>query len=182
MRRFGVVLVGLLIAVMSDCTNGGGDISEHARAKNVPVAPALPQVATQCVRAANVLGYLVPCPERVPVRQGVPMDCTPCTGPSGEAGAVFSIDYSGFDVPRGYVGLEGRRLGHAIIEAYRHDNSPPLPCFDAVSIGREVINAWAVTEYRCPYVTGIPQAVITHGEVHTRDTFSSRGAIRVSTL
>jgi hypothetical protein len=90
---------------------------------------------------------------------------TPCVGREGLVGyPVFDLDMSGFDVPGGYVGVDGKAAGHILIEARRHSDSPPRPCVSAVNVGTVVAGTWTTTAYNCSSDAITTQREATHGE------------------
>jgi hypothetical protein len=170
-------LAGLLVLV--GCTD---DSSKSDARETVPrLVDASDALQRQCVAAAEKLGFAVPCPRRVPALRGAAMDCSrprlmqsgesraPCVGLAGERPAeIFFVDFTGFDVPAAYVGIDGKREGHLIIEARRHADSPPRPCFDGVEREAPPIAGRPITRYACPSRSARMERLIRHGEgAHT---------------
>lgn len=154
------LVIAVLVLLGTACTDTEGDRSEPQRPVGLVEAP--PQLQEQCEVAADLLGLSVPCPRRVPTLDGMAMSCPPpdpaqesplvsCVSPSGKAGAsIFFVTFTGFDVDPRYQGVEGRPIGHLILEARRPEDSPRLPCFDGVRLRELSVNRWHVTEYECP--------------------------------
>jgi hypothetical protein len=84
----------------------------------------------------------------------------PCVG--GLNG--FFLELSGFDVPSGYVGAEGKATGHLIVEARRQDEGPPIPCIGGKRVARIVTGSWTASEYNCPDDSFAVQREAQHGE------------------
>jgi hypothetical protein len=130
-------------------------------------------LGTQCAAAANRLAFPVPCPLRVPARAGQGMSCPPpygamvaaCVGLEGSPPyAVFALEVSGFDVPRGYVGVDGKAIGHLIVEARPQADSPPRPCIGGEQLGNVFVGRWTASEWRCPNDSVLVQREAMHGE------------------
>jgi hypothetical protein len=139
----------------------------------VTLVAASAQLASECAAAADQLGFAVPCPSQVPSVDGHAMACpepvgqntTPCVGREGLAGyPVFALDFSGFDVPDGYVGIDGNASGHVFIEARRQSDSPQQPCIGATHSGTVVAGRWNTIAYRCSNDSLAVQRAATHGE------------------
>ena len=89
----------------------------------------------------------------------------PCVGKEGEVGySVFFLDFSGFDVPEGYVGIDGQATGHVFVEARRHTQSPPRPCIGGTDLGRVGAGQWNTTAYDGSNDSLTVQRTATHGE------------------
>jgi hypothetical protein len=89
----------------------------------------------------------------------------PCLGLEGlPAYPIFSLELSGFDVPTDYVGVDGKAMGHLVVEARRHTDSPPTPCIAAKRIGTVVVDHWTASEYNCPSDSLTVQREAMHGE------------------
>jgi hypothetical protein len=123
----------------------------------------------QCVNAANQLKFAVACPTKVPAVNGHGMTCPsgpnpepypPCIGETTD-GRFFFQDLSGFDVPRGYVGMGGKPFGHVIVAANRHRDIKP--CFGDV-IGVVPVGGLRATEYRCTDDSLLVERNAEHGE------------------
>ncbi len=88
-----------------------------------------------------------------------------CVGLAGEPpAAIFFIDFNGFDVDERYVGIDGSAVGHLIIEARRHEDSPPRPCFDGREQDTAIIEGRHVAVYECSGPTLRSQRQTRHGE------------------
>lgn len=155
--RRALALVGTA-TILSACSAASGP--EATRVSLVPSAPAL---HAQCVDAARVLGFPVPCPERVPTVHGAAAMC-PTTYVPSAGDPIFFCDIGGFDVPANYRGVDDRPLGHLIIEASRAADSPARPCFDGVATGSAVAGPWHVRLFECPGPSLRAEREIRHGE------------------
>ena len=90
---------------------------------------------------------------------------TPCVGREGLVGyPVFGLEFSAFDVPGGYVGIDGKAYGHVFIEARRQSDSPPRPCIGATQTGAVAAGRWNTIAYRCSNDTLAVQRAAAHGE------------------
>ena len=98
-----------------------------------------------------------------PARQLV--GATPCVGMEGLAGyPVFVLEYSGFNVPHGYVGVDGKAAGHIVMEARPRRDSPPLPCIGAMALAKFRIGQRTFAEFSCPNDSLRVQREAMHGE------------------
>jgi hypothetical protein len=125
------------------------------------------ELRDQCLNAAEQLGFAVPCPARVPLVRGRPVRCTGgCVAPEGSPPMpIFFFEVQGFDVPRKYRGVDGRPVGHLIIEARRPEDAGPLPCAAATDAGMLTIQRRSISVFECPSASNaIEQGVIQHGE------------------
>jgi hypothetical protein len=104
---------------------------------------------------------------------GKGMSCPPPVGAAlgtcfGLAGLppylVFFLEFSGFDVPADYVGVDGKAMGHLIIEASPQVDSPPNPCVRGTRLGDVAVGLWTATEFTCPNNSVIVQREARHGE------------------
>ena len=87
----------------------------------------------------------------------------PCTGPAGVLRyPIFFIDVNGFRVGPGYVGVDGKPVGHLTISATKHEDSPGPPCGTVVGTFR--ISDRTVTEYSCTNDSLRVQRNARHGE------------------
>jgi hypothetical protein len=77
---------------------------------------------------------------------------------------VFALDYSGFDVPDGYVGVDGVASGHVFIEARRQRDSPQGPCIGGIELGPVAAGSWSTTAYDCSTDALTAQRQAMHGE------------------
>jgi hypothetical protein len=135
----------------------------------VRLVPASPALVRQCRAASNSLGFAVPCPTRVVTRSGQPLACSPspiqslpplCVGRQHD----FFLEWNGFDVPNGYVGVDGNPFGHVIIHAGFVRDSPTRPCIGAEEIGRFLVLGSKSTMYRCPPDSALIERTARHGE------------------
>jgi hypothetical protein len=138
---------------------------------NLVAAPA--ELRNECAAAANQLGFAVPCPAQVPKAAGRGMRCpvpesampAPCVGLEGlPPHPAFGLDFSGFDVPSGYQGVDGKAMGHLYIEARPRGESPPSPCIGARRLGTIAAGRWTANEYSCSSDTLAVQREARHGE------------------
>jgi hypothetical protein len=77
---------------------------------------------------------------------------------------VFFLEFSGFDVPADYVGVDGKATGHLIIEAQPQVDSPPDPCVGGTRSGDVTVGLWTATAFTCPNDSVIVQREARHGE------------------
>ena len=146
-------------------------VTSHPVPALVPASSLLRQ---ECVAAAARLGFSVPCPTLVPTLSGHAMSCpvpvgaatsTPCVGREGtDQYTVFSLEFSGFDVPRGYAGVGGRPVGHLTLEAHRLADDPLRPCIGGQRLGTLRVGVLATTEFTCPNDSLQVQREARHGE------------------
>jgi hypothetical protein len=88
-----------------------------------------------------------------------------CVGLEGAAPyPIFVLEFTGFDVPPGYVGVDGKAIGHVIVAARRELDSPRRPCIGGVRLGDVLVSHWTTTEYRCPSDSLRVQREAMHGE------------------
>ena len=176
-RQVLAVIVAALIAaaavasVLPSRAGATTGLKPSAAAVKLVIAPA--KLRDECSAAANQLRFAVPCPMRVPGRHGRGMLCA---GPTPEAPVacvgleglpqyqVFGLGFSGFDVPRRYVGVDGKPEGHVTIEARRQTNSPSLPCIGGEPLGSVLVAGRTAAEYRCPGDARRVQREARHGE------------------
>ncbi len=89
----------------------------------------------------------------------------PCVGLEGSPPyQVFVLDLNDFDVPPGYVGVDGRAAGHIVVEARPHDRSPSKPCVGGRALAPEAVGGVISTVYTCPPDSDTVQREATHGE------------------
>jgi hypothetical protein len=89
----------------------------------------------------------------------------PCYGLEGSPPyLVFFLEFSGFDVPPGYVGVDGKATGHLIVEAHPQVDSPPKPCVGGTRLGEVAVGLWTAAEFTCPNDSVIVQPEARHGE------------------
>jgi hypothetical protein len=77
---------------------------------------------------------------------------------------VFFLNFADFDVPRGYVGVDGKAVGHVIIEARKVVDASKTPCVDGRRSGEIDIKAWKTTLFVCPKDSTYIERVARHGE------------------
>jgi hypothetical protein len=77
---------------------------------------------------------------------------------------VFFLEFSDFDVPRNYVGVDGKAVGHLFIEARRLSDAPKTPCIGGTRTGALDIKGWRTTLYTCPKDSPYIERVARHGE------------------
>ena len=137
--------------------------------------PAPGLLRQECAAAATRLGFAVPCPGVVPSLSGRAMSCptpvgaatsTPCVGREGSTGyLIFYLDFSGFDVPNGYSGADGKPVGQVRLEAHQLADDPlNRPCIGGERIGTARLAAWMTTEFVCPNNSLQAQREARHGE------------------
>jgi hypothetical protein len=89
----------------------------------------------------------------------------PCVGLEGlPPYPVFALDFSSFDVPSGYVGVDNKAVGHVFIEARHRRESPASPCIGGRRFGSVVAGRWTVVFYRCSADALFVQRRARHGE------------------
>jgi hypothetical protein len=137
--------------------------------------PASSLLRQECAVAATRLGFAVPCPGLVPSLSGRAMSCptpvgaatsTPCVGREGSTGyLIFYLEFSGFDVPKGYSGVDGKPVGQVRLEAHQLADDPlNQPCIGGERIGTARVAAWTTTEFVCPNDSLQAQREAQHGE------------------
>ena len=146
------------------------------RSRAIPkLVPAPGQLRDQCVLAATRLGFPVPCPQLVPSLLGRAMSCPrpvgaasafpPCVGVDGATQySIFFLEFYGFDVPKGYSGINGKPVGHMTLEAHRFTDDPLKPCIGGRTIGTARIGIWTSSEFTCPNDSPTIERVAMHGE------------------
>jgi hypothetical protein len=139
----------------------------------VRLVEAPPGLVAQCAYAALLVQIAVPCPTKVPTKRGVAMSCpaavgaelAPCVGLEGVAEyRVFVLDFEDFDVPRAYIGVGGKAVGHVFIEARKAIDAPATPCIRGVRAGTTKVRLWKATIYVCPNDSAYIERVARHGE------------------
>ncbi len=123
----------------------------------------------ECIAAARSVGFAVPCPSRVPTRHGQPLDCAPLPIPTPYPLCVglthdFFIEWTNFDVPADFAGIDGKPAGHVIVNATRVRDSPAVPCIDAVRFSTVTLSGTTAIEYRCPTDSPRIERLAQHGE------------------
>jgi hypothetical protein len=165
----------IAILSLSGCTAGSSKASPASSAgqAEVHLVAATAELGNECAAAADALGFAVPCPAQVPSIDGRAMTCPPLVGAAtspcvGSEGLppyhVFALDFSGFDVPAGYFGVDGNPVGHIAIEARPHNQSPPSPCVGAVALGPVIAGSWTTAAFNCSNDTLEVQRAAMHGE------------------
>jgi hypothetical protein len=124
--------------------------------------------------AATLVQIPVACPKLVPSHDGMAMGCpasvgppqpAPCIGLEGAAAyRVFDLQFQGFDVPRGYVGVDGKAVGHLFIEARKLSDAPQKPCVGGTRTGEIDIKGWRTSLYVCPKDSAYIERVARNGE------------------
>ena len=174
------VSVSMVILMVSACSTtrspaGRPKASALQRSSQVPaLVPAPDVLATECAAAAHQLGYHVPCPQIVPSLSGQGMSCphsvgaatsVPCVGLEGSPPySVFFLEFTGFVVPPGYVGVDGKPDGHVTLEARPTADSPPKPCIGGTFLGTVKVGSWMTKEYVCPNDSLRVEREAQHGE------------------
>ena len=77
---------------------------------------------------------------------------------------VFFLEFTGFDVPPEYVGIDDKAMGHVAVEARPQRESPSRPCIGGRRLGNVVVSQWTAIEYRCPKDSNRVQRQARHGE------------------
>jgi hypothetical protein len=77
---------------------------------------------------------------------------------------IFDLEFESFDVPRGYVGIDGKPVGHVFIEARKASDAPAKPCIRGTQEGVIRVKSWRTTLYVCPKDSLYVQRVAQHGE------------------
>jgi hypothetical protein len=130
----------------------------------VPLAEPAPGLAQQCRSAARSLGFAVPCPTKLPLVAGEPVDCSgDCVGLAGERGAEvrgFFLNVEGYDAKAGAP----ETVRHLIVEAQNAQDAPPSPCYEGVPAGALETNGQEVALLECPPDSPQARANIRHGE------------------
>ena len=175
MRQIGCalfVVAGILIGAKS---RAGSSPARHLQRSSVLIhlVPAPSTLNTQCADAAKLVQIDVPCPTLVPSKNGVALGCAAPLGPQpapcvGFEGAtlyrIFDLEFQDFDVPRGYVGIDGKPAGHLFIEARKASDAPAKPCIRGTQAGTMRVRSWRATIYICPNDSDYIERVARHGE------------------
>jgi len=172
-----VLMVILMVSACSTMRSPAGRPKASAlqATSQVPALVGAPDVlATECAAAAHRLGFHVPCPEIVPSLSGQGMSCPhsvgaatsiPCVGLEGSPPySVFFLEFTGFVVPPGYVGIDGEPDGHVTIEARPTADSPARPCIGGTVLGTVKVGIWMTKEYICPNDSLRVEREAQHGE------------------
>jgi hypothetical protein len=172
-----VSICALVVFVAVACADGDGPASPKSdlgtstatddvtgEVSGVPLAEPAPGLAQQCRSAARSLGFAVPCPTRLPLVAGEPVDCSgDCIGLAGERGVevrVFVLNVEGYDANADAPGT----VRHLIVEAQRAEGAPPRPCYEGVPAGALQANGREVALLECPPDSPQARANIRHGE------------------
>jgi hypothetical protein len=92
-------------------------------------------------------------------------ELAPCVGLEGVTDyRVFLLDFEHFDVPRRYVGVDGKAVGHVFIEARKATEAPTKPCIGGVRTGTTKVRSWRATIFLCPNDSPYIERVARHGE------------------
>lgn len=170
-RRGDVAFAVALLMSVAACS-GSDSSRSQALDSSVPLVSASAELRGQCAAAAKRLGFAVPCPSQVPKVQGHGIVCPPnrdaalppCTGRAGVLQyPIFFMNVNRFRVGPGYVGVDGKPVGHLTISAAKHQDSPGPPCFGTV-VGTFRISDQMVTEYSCTNDSLRVQRDAQHGE------------------
>jgi hypothetical protein len=129
----------------------------------VRLASPRPGFRRQCEDAAASLGFAVPCPKRLPLVSGKPIDCSgPCVATAGGGETldrIFFLNVEGYD-----GGPSSETVRHLIVEARRIERAPPSPCYGGVAAGRLKVNRREVTVLDCPPMAPGAATMVMHGE------------------
>jgi len=177
-QRFGLqgsALVAVAVILISAASPAGSASASHLQRSSIYVrlVPAPPTLTAQCADAAKLVQFAVPCPSLVPSKNGVAMGCAapvgpqpaPCVGFEGVTlSRIFDIEWENFDVPRGYIGIDGKATGHAFIEARKASDAPAKPCISGTRAGTMQVRSWRTAIYVCPNDSAYIERVARHGE------------------
>ena len=114
---------------------------------------------TRCQRAADQLGFVVPCPALLPTAApgtAPPELCQGRMACSGEQ--VFIVNDAGFLVPPGYLGVEQQPQGHLVIMAAPRRPSDPRPPNDVLGCYADQPVATATIHGTRPSCWAVPAA------------------------
>jgi hypothetical protein len=122
----------------------------------VYLVPVPGRVGRECRRAAERLGFAVPCPTLRPVPSvGAPPPAVcPRPSPCGDPRFGFLFEDSGFVLPSGYVGAYpevGRRL---VVAAARRPTAPAVACAGERPVARARVRGRGGGLVQCPPGTG----------------------------
>jgi hypothetical protein len=141
----------------------------------VYLAPTSRAFRVRCQRAADQLGFVVPCPELLPTAPSGTAPPELCEGRgSCSDEVVFIVDDGGFLVPPGYLGVGKQAQGHLVIMAAPHRPTIPRPASDVLGcyadhpFARATVHGTRAMLLRCP--TG---SALNSG--HTLVLWSQRG-------
>jgi hypothetical protein len=183
------------LALAGACDGGDRDASDGRRATRVAAAGVpLAQPATgfrrECEDAASSLGFAVPCPTKLPLVGGKPVDCSDTCVVTGGNDKIFFLNIEGYD-----AAPSSQAVRHMIVEAREVDRAPPSPCAGGTPTGRTTIVGREVALLDCPPRTAELERQIMHAEgAHTehilgywdekgvREVVSVHGATEANTL
>jgi hypothetical protein len=141
----------------------------------VYLAPTSRSFRVRCERAADQLGFAVPCPELLPTAASGTAPPELCEGRRSCSGeVVFTVNDDGFLVPPGYLGVAKQPQGHLVIMAAPHRPTVPrqpndvLGCYSDHPFARATVHGTRAVLLRCP--TG---SALNSG--HTLVLWSQRG-------
>ncbi len=77
---------------------------------------------------------------------------------------IFFLELQGFDVPKGYAGVNGKPVGHLTLEAHRLVDDPLKPCIGGRAMGTVRIGTWSTREFTCPNDSPTVERKAAHGE------------------
>lgn len=148
------------------------------------LAPTSRAFRVRCQRAADQLGFVVPCPGLLPTAASGTAPPELCQGRGSCAGeVVFVVNDGGFLVPAGYLGVEKQAQGHLVIEAMPRPPDDPRPpsdrlgCYADHPFARATVHGTRAMLLRCPtgsalnsghtlvlwFQEGVDMAVSLHG-------------------
>jgi hypothetical protein len=105
----------------------------------------------QCQRAADRLGFAVPCPRLLPTSLPGSVPPTLCEEPYPcGRGLPFVLDWGGFAVPPGYVGVDGQPMGRLVIAATRGTPRFPLACTGERMVATVKVHGVPARLLHCP--------------------------------
>lgn len=141
----------------------------------VYLAPTSRAFRVRCQRAADQLGFVVPCPELLPTAApgtSPPELCEGRTSCSGEV--VFIVNDGGFLVPPGYLGVEKQAQGHLVLMARPRRPGGPRPpndvlgCYVDHPVAKATVHGSRAALLRCPVGSALNSG-------HTLVLWSQRG-------
>jgi hypothetical protein len=122
----------------------------------VYLVPTGSQLQRQCQRAADRLGFAVPCPGLLPTRSPGSAPPRVCdrrheyeVDGCGK-GLPFVLEWEGFAVPPGYIGVGKQPLGHLIIAATKGTPRFPLACPGERTVATVKVRRMPARLLRCP--------------------------------
>jgi hypothetical protein len=130
----------------------------------VALTKPAPGLAHQCRDAAKSLGFAVPCPTRLPLVGGKPVDCAgsciAIAGGEDTEARIFFLNVEGYDANESAP----EAVRHLIVEARKAPDAPPNPCYGGFPAGAVRANGQDVAVLECPPDSPQAQANIRHGE------------------